>query len=506
MTRKSATYSGRNPPISSFRPSDDTVRKMFGIAEGFVRQAEALLLEVVEIDGKLAEALEAEVLLVTGNKAKIQPKILTPSLMFRHGALEDVSDDDDGRRAESLVLLEADKLFPQIAASRISLDFCGVLYNSLLVLKRAEAFRREPPKNKSNALFLGSLRSVLKDLTRLQVQRDALDHLISQSQSQLTVLGLQPRVMAEQLSLIDSALFAKVQVVEELQFAGWIGKERRQRAPYLTAMREFGGYVSHWVTWEVLRPELTLQQRAEVLIHFVGVGECLADLASYNVLSAVIRGLSSPAILRLGTLFDILPKRTLISWDNLQVMVLEPIKQRALISKAPATCIPAVDTAYLADLLLVEPEFLTLHAKDASNHKFVKYCESMEKFRLQSSRVYAVKHALHPALQHFLLSRPFLSSKELRAASHLVLPPSHPEVLSPARSPIKPFYRRYLDDDDRLFLPLKPPVERRTGEQVDKIEVEEEQFSLGEQPETIQKSFYPLDDIDERAARTNNIV
>ena len=43
---------------------------MFAIAEGMIKQAESLVQEVVEIDGKLAEALEAEVLLVTGNKAK----------------------------------------------------------------------------------------------------------------------------------------------------------------------------------------------------------------------------------------------------------------------------------------------------------------------------------------------------------------------------------------------------------------------------------------------------
>ena len=497
---------GRNPPVKSICPSEETVRKMFAVAEGFVRQAEGLVQEVVEIDAKLADALEAEVLLITGDKAKIQPKILTPSLMFRGdgtGVLEDVSDADGCRET---LLLEKDKLFPQIPSSRLALDFCGVLYNSLLVLKRAGTLRHETPKNKSNALFLGSLRSVLKDFTKLQVQRDALDHLIHQSQEQLNLLGLQPRVIAEQLSLIDSQLYSKVQVVEELQFAGWIGKERRQRARYLTAMREFGGFVSHWATWEILKPGLTLQQRAEVLIHFVGVGECLAELASYHALSAIIRGLSCAAILRLGPLFDILPKRTLISWDNLQVMVLEPIKQRAMISKAPATCIPAVDTAYLSDLLLIEPEYLTLKTKDASNHKFIKYCESMEKFRLQSCRVYGNKFSLHPALQHFLLSRPFLSSKELSAASHLVLPSDHPDVLVPERSPIKPFYRRYLDDDDRLFLPLKPLKDESAGKNVTQFDAEDEHFSLGEQPETIQKSFYPLDDVDERAARVNNFV
>ena len=137
----------------------------------------------------------------------------------------------------------------------------------------------------------------------------------------------------------------------------------------------------------------------------------------------------------------------------------------------------------------------------------------MEKFRLQSVRVYGLKYSLHPALQHFLLSRPFLSSNELRAASHLVLPSDHPDVLIPERSPIKPFYRRYLDDDDRLFLPLKPKL-KSDGDGGDDINDNinndindaNDHFSLGEQPETIQKSFYPFDDVDERAARVNSIV
>jgi hypothetical protein len=55
---------------------------MFEVAEGLLKQAEALVGNVVEIDTKLTDALEAEVSLVTGNKASIQPKILTPSVIY----------------------------------------------------------------------------------------------------------------------------------------------------------------------------------------------------------------------------------------------------------------------------------------------------------------------------------------------------------------------------------------------------------------------------------------
>ena len=105
---------------------------MFAIAEGFVKQAELLVSNVVEIDGKLADALEAEVLLVTGKKAVIQPRILTPSLMFRDTS--ETSDFDSVPVLNPADLLEKDKLFPQIPLSRLSADFCGVLYNALLVL------------------------------------------------------------------------------------------------------------------------------------------------------------------------------------------------------------------------------------------------------------------------------------------------------------------------------------------------------------------------------------
>lgn len=499
----------RNPrikPNSPPCPAVETVTKLFQVAEGFVRQAEGLVGSVVEIEGRLAEALEAEVLLVTGNKAKIIPKILTPSLMFRTNAVDDKQQDMNEDNTHDISRFEKDKLFPQIPSSRLALDFCGILYNSLLVLKRADALRHEPAKQKSNALYLSGLRSVLMDLGRLQVQRDALDHVIFQSQDQLQLLSLDPRLLAEQLSLVDSHLFSHMHVVEELSFASWIGKERRQRSPYLTAMREFGGYVSRWVTWEIVKPGLSMQQRAELVIHFIGVGECLAELASYNQLSALIRGLSSPAILRLGPLFDVLPKRTLMAWDTLQGFIQEPIKQRALLSKAPATCIPAIDTAFLVDLLAVEPELLCLKARapESVKNKFAKYCESLEKFRLQSTRVYGIKHALHPALQHFLLSRPFNSTAELKALSESILPPSDPNVLNPESCLIKTLHRRYLDDDDRMFFPLQAiePQQQTDAPQV----VEEQPFSLGEQPEGIEiKSFYSMDDVDERAARINAV-
>ncbi len=482
---------------------------MFGVAEMLIKQAELLLPHVVEIETELAEALEAEVSLVTGKKALIQPKILTPSLMFREPDttavnLETIS--VGSAAVSSAAFFEEGKLFPQIPMSRLSLDFCGVLYNSLLILKRAQQLRHDSPKNKSNALFLGALRSVLRDFSKLQMQRDGLDHLICQAQDTLETVALQPRLLAEQLSMIDSSLYAHMNVVDELQFAGWIGKERRQRSKYLTAMREFGGYISHWITWEILKPTLSMQQRAEILIHFVGVGECLAQLGSYNMLAAVIRGLSTASILRLGPLFDNLPKTTLISWDNLQSMIADPVKQRALLSKAPATAIPAFDTAYLLDLLTLEPEFLCTKSTgpEEANHKFVKYCEAMEKFRLQSTRVYGLKHSLHPALQHFILTRPFLSAKELRAASQMVLRSDASGVLIPETAPIKPFHRRNLDEDDRLFLPLRP--EPQTEIQQEIVREEDEHFSLGEQPETMAESFYPLNDAVERAARINSIV
>lgn len=515
MNYKQQLKNGRINNQNHACPAAETVKKLFQIAEGFISQAESLVGNVVEIDGKLADALEAEVLLVTGNKAKITPKILTPSLMFRDNDEGEGESEDNLRstnnlgnlRNQSTPMYEPNKLFPQIPSSRLSLDFCGILYNSLLVLKRANGFRKEPAKLKSNALYLTGLRSVLRDLSRLQAQRDALDHVLYQSQDTLNLLSLDPQIIAEQLSLLDSSLFSHMHVVEELSFASWIGKERRQRAPYLTAMREFGGYVSHWVTWEILKPGLDMQQRAELVVHFVGIGECLAELGSYNQLSALVRGLCSPAILRLGPLFDVLPKRTLMSWDTLQGLIREPIKQRALLSKAPATCIPAIDTAYLVDLLAIEPELLSLKSSsEAAKNKFTKYCESLEKFRLQSSRVYGLKHALHPAIQHFLLSRPFFSTNELRVLSESILSPNDPNLLAPEACLIKTLHRRYLDDDDRLFFPLRPTKDTEEEEiEIAPAAQEEESFSLGEQPESLQiDSFYPMDDVDERAARYNS--
>lgn len=495
-------------------PSVETVEKLFKIAEGFIQQAETLVGNVVEIDGKLADALEREVLLVTGDKAKIIPKILTPSLMFRELEIEKgIGSDSDKVHdplddPDSLNGYEINKLFPQIPSSRLSLDFCGILYNALMVLKRAGDFRKEPAKLKSNALFLSGLRSVLRDLNRLKSQRDSLDHLIYQSQDQLSIMNLEPQIMAEQLSILDSSLYCHMQVIEELSFASWIGKERRQRAPFLTAMREFGGYISRWVTWEIVKPGLSIQERAQLLIHFIQIGECLAEMASYNQLFALIRGLSSPSILRLGPLFDVLPKRTLMSWDTLQGLIQEPIKQRALLSKAPATCIPAVDTAFLLDLLSIEPGLLGIKVKAPENvkHKFLKYCESIEKFRLQSSRVYNFKFSLHPAIQHFILSRPFYSAKELETLSHFILKPEDSNVLAPESCLIKTIHRRYLDDDDRLFFPLQYQSSDLDGVEEQEVVVEEEVFSLGEQPEDLViKSIYQMDDIDERAARINSV-
>lgn len=519
IMRKSfkGTFSSRdalNKRLADGPPSPDAnvVRDMFSAAVGCLAKAEKHVASVVEIDAKLAEALEKEVSLATGDRAQIHPKILSPSLMFRDGDKAAPSEMEHSP-PKFTEFTEQNKLFPQIPASRLALDFCGVQYNALLVLKRADLFRSENAKNKANALYLGDIRSLLDDLEKLRRQREGLEHVLFQAQQQIpSVLAVQPKVLAEQLSLIDSLNFSHLNAPAELEFSGWLGKERRLRAPNLTAMREFAGFISHAVTWECLQPGLTLQQRAECIIHFIAVGECLAEMGSYHMLLAVIRGLSTHAILRMGSLMDLVPKRTIISWDNLQSMVLDTNRQRALLTKAPGSCIPAVDTAYLSELLYFEPQLLTLkRVQEASEedggaqHKFSKFCEALEKFRLQSTRFYGLKLSCHPAIQHFLLTRPFLSEAELMAASHLIVRPGAPEMLTPQHYPIKVFYRRYLDDPERLFLPLQYSARQEEDLPVMKDLPEDaispDDLSLGEQPTLIQHEIIPMDDAEERVAR-----
>ena len=515
------TFSTRdafNKRLASAAPCPDAqlLKEMFAVAVGCLEKAEKYVSSVVEIDAKLAEALQKEVLLVTGDRAQIHPKILSPSLMFRDDLTRPVEQESE-TTPKFTEFTEKDKLFPQIPASRLALDFCAVQYNALLVLKRAELFRSENAKNKANALYLADIRSLLDDLEKLRRQREGLEHVLFQAQQQIpNILAVTPRVLAEQLSLLDSLNFAHLHPGAELEFSGWLGKERRLRAPHLTAMREFAGFISHVVTQECLQPGLTLQQRAECIIHFVAVGECLAELASYHMLMAVMRGLSSHALLRLGPLMSMLPKKTIISWDNLQSMVLDGNRQRALLSQAPGSCLPALDTAYLSELLYYEPQLLTLkRVPDAgkgdeeaeggkAHHKFAKYCEALETFRLQSTRFYGLKLSCHPAIQHFLLTRPFLSEAELMAASHLILA-SGAEVLPPPNYPVKVFYRRYLDDEDRLFLPLQYSARQEEDLPVLKDEPEDsvpaDDLSLGEQPALLDHEIIMMDDADERVAR-----
>ena len=84
----------------------------------------------------------------------------------------------------------------------------------------------------------------------------------------------------------------------------------------------------------------------------------------------------------------------------------------------------------------------------------------------------------------------------------MILPETSDKSVPIDRFPIKPFYRRYLDDDDRIFLPLKT-IPNLSDSQSDHLPIEEK-FSLGEQPEINIRKFHPMDDVDERAARINS--
>ena len=479
---------GRRGRETKTVPDPESVRLLFQNAAHALGKAESLVASVVEIDAALAEALASEVAIVT-SVLKTDPEILSPSTMFKDadgsaGAGAGAAEPESGSKHASP---DRDKLYPMVPASRLMIDYYAVQYNAAVVYDHVGCLKRETAKNKSNAMYLAELRALFEDLQRLSRQRDGIDHVMHQALQVTQVTAIQPRVLAEQLTLLDGMLFHRItRLPAELEFAGWLGSERLLRAPNIALHREFAGFVSNWVAWEVLVN--AEGERVDAFMHFVGVAELLAERSSYHMLLAVIRGLCSEPVLRLAGsqrvgLFQALPKRSLIALDRLQGLVLDGARQRALLSKAPAGCLPAYDAAYLAELLFIEPELQTTALKGARRdapplqQKFQRYVGEMERLRHHS-------HALlttippHPSIQHYLCSRPFWSARQLLAHSRALEPRSCP----PEDFPLKLFHRRYLDDPERLF---RPKAEAEPGAHAQAMPLDElrlQRLDLGEEP------------------------
>jgi RasGEF domain/RasGEF N-terminal motif len=128
------------------------------------------------------------------------------------------------------------------------------------------------------------------------------------------LLSLQPLEVAQQMSLIEFALFRAIQPHECLP------RGSRGKAPSVEAIISRFNLVSNWVATEVLMPTST-KQRVAVLKHFVQVALKCRALNNFNTLLEITAGLNMAPVRRLKKTWLSLPSKWLQVLADLETLM-----------------------------------------------------------------------------------------------------------------------------------------------------------------------------------------
>uniref|UniRef100_UPI00358F8DBE rap guanine nucleotide exchange factor 1-like isoform X2 n=1 Tax=Myxine glutinosa TaxID=7769 RepID=UPI00358F8DBE len=101
--------------------------------------------------------------------------------------------------------------------------------------------------------------------------------------------------IAEQLTLLDSQLFYKIEIAEVLL---WPKEQKEEHSPNLTAFTEHFNYMSYWVRSVIIQQEKA-QEREKLLLKFMKIMKHLRKLNNFNSYLAVLSALDSAPIRRL---------------------------------------------------------------------------------------------------------------------------------------------------------------------------------------------------------------
>eukprot|EP00004_Rigifila_ramosa_P000430 TRINITY_DN1045_c0_g1_i6.p1 TRINITY_DN1045_c0_g1~~TRINITY_DN1045_c0_g1_i6.p1 ORF type:complete len:1041 (+),score=256.98 TRINITY_DN1045_c0_g1_i6:81-3125(+) len=260
--------------------------------------------------------------------------------------------------------------------------------------------------------------------------------LLMTSMSDVT-LDASPRVMAEQLTLIDSEVFRSIHAKEFIGQA-WAKKNKYERAPRIMAMIERFNAVSTWVSTSVITA--AHKKRTNVLAQWIETAEQCLSLNNYNGVMQILAGLGASAVYRLRMTWEELPPKTQKSFEDMRELMSQKGNFSALrdrLRQSDTPCVPYLGV-YLTDLTFCDdgnPDYLEENGVSLVN---------VTKMRLISQTLRDIKqyqhtpYSLHPDQQivAFWLAVQPMSDDDLYAASLRIQPrgaqPSGSARLAPA--------------------------------------------------------------------------
>ena len=173
--------------------------------------------------------------------------------------------------------------------------------------------------------LLEELRKTESDLGRIRAEYEEQRAHKTTGASSLNatsafLLETSPKVLAQQITLLDYEVFKSIPIVEFLH-QNWTSKQIPPPAANLLLLIDRFNLTSSWVATELVKVTKDKALRIRVLAHMIGVANELLGLHHFNGVFAVMGGLSSAPISRLKETWAGLPQKPRDIYAKLQNVI-----------------------------------------------------------------------------------------------------------------------------------------------------------------------------------------
>jgi len=164
----------------------------------------------------------------------------------------------------------------------------------------------------------------------------------------LSYLAPPAQEIARQLTLMDYDSFNSIPKEE---FFAWTAHKRHELSPHILQFIARHHAVEATVIGSIVQT-VDLAERKEVISKWITITRFLNELRSYNMLAAVLQGLSSSVVKRLSRTFGEMDGAFTDLLARLAELFAKPAAYLAVVAKAKPPCIPSL-REHLAELLLI---------------------------------------------------------------------------------------------------------------------------------------------------------